>query len=460
MQRLYAIIWLTWKAAFRFRLIWVISVLLLASVVLLPLIIKHDGTARGFTQILLTYTLSSVTALLGMATLWLACGTLSRDIEECQMQLIAVKPIPRWQIWIGKWLGLVSLNALLLALSGACIYGLLMYRSSHLSPKEQEILKNEVLVARSSLKEPPPDIKPDVDRILESKLKTMSLTPDEIKDLRKQIEQQVLAVHQIVPKDYRREWVFDASRALKTAKSGRPIYMRIKFYTAQPDIPTTYLCIWRIGSDKSPRIIEFEQRLAGETFHEIPIPADVIGSDGKLVINFINRNPVALLFPIDEGMEILYYEGGFTLNFIRGLLIILFWLALLAAMGLAASSFLSFPVAAFATMSIMILFFSSGIFRSAIEEQTVMGVDHETGKPNYPLIDSIMLPVFKVVFKIMNLAQAFSPVDNLSSGRTISWTDIGIAFGQVVVILGGIFALIGIITFTRRELAAVQTTGG
>lgn len=460
MQKVYAIIWLTWKAAFRFRLVWIISLLLLASVVLLPLIIKHDGTARGFTQILLTYTLSSVTALLGMATLWLACGTLSRDIEECQMQLIAVKPIPRWQIWIGKWLGLVSLNLVLLALSGACIYGLLTYRASHLSPKEQEILKNEVLVARSSLKETPPDIKQDVERILESRIKTMSLTPDEIKDLRKQIEQQVLAIHQIVPKDYRREWVIDATPALKSAKAGKPIYMRIKFYTAQPDIPTTYLCVWRIGSDKSPRIIEFEQRLSGETFHEIPIPSDVIGSDGKLVINFINRNQIALLFPIDEGMEILYYEGGFELNFIRGLLIILFWLALLAAMGLAASSFLSFPVAAFTTMSIMILFFSSGIFRSAIEEQTVMGVDHETGKPNYPIIDMILLPIFKVAFRIMNLAQAFSPVDYLSSGRTISWTDISLAFGQIVVVLGGIFAIIGIVAFTRRELAAVQTTGG
>ena len=41
-----------------------------------------DGTARGFTQILLTYTLSVITALLGLSTMWLAGGTLARDIEE------------------------------------------------------------------------------------------------------------------------------------------------------------------------------------------------------------------------------------------------------------------------------------------------------------------------------------------------------------------------------------------
>src|SRR4029077_17074258 len=117
MQRLLAITWLTWKAAFRFRLFLVIAVLLLASVVGLPLLIKDDGTARGFTQILLTYTLSTITALLGLSTLWLACGTLARDIEECQMQMVAVKPVGRWQIWLGKWLGIVSLNVALLGLS-------------------------------------------------------------------------------------------------------------------------------------------------------------------------------------------------------------------------------------------------------------------------------------------------------------------------------------------------------
>src|SRR6267143_4508389 len=119
MQRLLAIAWLTWKAALRFRLFLVIAVLLLAAVVGLPVLIKDDGTARGFTQILLTYTLTTISALLGLSTLWLACGTLARDIEDCQMQVVAVKPISRWQIWLGKWLGIVLLDCALLSVAGA-----------------------------------------------------------------------------------------------------------------------------------------------------------------------------------------------------------------------------------------------------------------------------------------------------------------------------------------------------
>ena len=161
MQRIFAIAWLTWKAALRFRLFLVIAVLLLAAVVGLPILIKDDGTARGFTQILLTYTLSAITGLLGLSTLWLACGTLARDIEECQIQVVATKPIARWQIWLGKWLGIVSLNAALLAISGACVFGLLQWRAAQLPEAEQKVLREQVLVARGSAR--PQDLAAEIE---------------------------------------------------------------------------------------------------------------------------------------------------------------------------------------------------------------------------------------------------------------------------------------------------------
>src|SRR5579872_4409407 len=193
MQRLFAITWLTWKAALRFKLFLVVAVLLLASVVGLPLLIKDDGTARGFTQILLTYTLSTVTALLGLSTLWLACGTLARDIEECQMQVVAVKPIARWQIWLGKWLGIVSLNAALLAIVGVSIYGMLQWRASRLPAAEQDVLRNEVLVARGSAKPGSVDAEIDsaTDRALQDRLKKSRVEHADLTEVRKQIREQV-----------------------------------------------------------------------------------------------------------------------------------------------------------------------------------------------------------------------------------------------------------------------------
>ena len=90
MQRLLAIAWLTWKAAFRFRLFIVVAVLLLVAVVGLPILIKDDGTARGFTQILLTYTLTTITGLLGLSTLWLALipRPSTKDGRACHVDLV------------------------------------------------------------------------------------------------------------------------------------------------------------------------------------------------------------------------------------------------------------------------------------------------------------------------------------------------------------------------------------
>ena len=124
----YAVVQLTWQATMRYRVFWVVVGMLVLNVLLLPLVLKGDGSAKGMVNILLTYTLAMVFLLLGATTVWLACGTLAGDVAGCQMQLIASKPIPRWQIWLGKWMGIMSFNAALLFLAGASIYGMVYYR--------------------------------------------------------------------------------------------------------------------------------------------------------------------------------------------------------------------------------------------------------------------------------------------------------------------------------------------
>src|SRR6059036_1350668 len=226
MQRCLAIALLTCKAAFRFRLFWVLTFLLLASVVLVPLLIKDDGTARGFTQILLTYTLSVITSLLGFATLWLACGILARDIEECQLQMVAVKPIPRWQIWLGKWLGLVLLNLALLFISGVSVYALLHWRAGRLPPAQQEVLRKEILVSRASLKPEPPDIEKDVDRVLEERLRGKSVPPAELPALRNQLRDWVTAARQTVRPGFARDWTIDVG-VRRALLANEPLFVRV-----------------------------------------------------------------------------------------------------------------------------------------------------------------------------------------------------------------------------------------
>ncbi len=458
MQRIFAIATLTWKAAFRFRLFWVLAGLLLGSVVVLPLLLKHDGTARGFTQILLTYTLSVITTLLGLATLWLGCGTLARDIEDCQMQVVAVKPIARWQIWLGKWLGLLMLNAALLAVSGAAVYGLLQWRAQRLPADQQRVLRNEIFVARAALKEPLPDLDAAVERFFQQRVKEHPVPPEEYAGVRNHIREQLKAGIQVVPSGYARTWVMNLG-ARRFSLRDQPLYVRAKFHAAQTNLTGAYLGTWKVGPPGAPQAAVRTMRLPSDTFHEFEVPPNLFDDEGKLTIEFINREPTALLFPLEDGFEVLYREGGFGLNFARGLLIILCWLALLAALALAAASLLSFPVAAFFSVSLLLVSLSTGTLSSVVSEGTVMGVDHEGGAGVSSWIDVVILPLFKTILAVANLVQGFSPVDALSTGRSITWGQLGLAVTQIVLLLAGLISLAGIAIFTRRELATAQNTG-
>jgi ABC-type transport system involved in multi-copper enzyme maturation permease subunit len=458
MQRLLAITWLTWKAAFRFKLFLVVAVLLLVSVVGLPLLIKDDGTARGFTQILLTYTLSTVSGLLGLSTLWLACGTLARDIEECQMQVVAVKPIARWQIWVGKWLGIMSLNAVLLGLAGLSIFCLLQWRASRLPPDLQKVLHNEVLVARGSAK--PPNVDKEIDaateQALQDRLAKVRVDRADLTEVRKQIREQVKADYQLVPPGYTKRWKIDLGLA-KNYLRDRPLYLRIKFNTADKSPTGTFGGLWAVGMPgKTPLWRSEVMSLAPDTFHEFAIDPNLFEENGMLTVQFFNGNETALLFPLDEGIEVLYREGGFGLNFVRGLGIIFCWMSLLAALGLASASFLSFPVAAFCSVGALTLVFASGTMANAVSEGTVANYNAEKGTKGWSPADVVIIPTFRAVLKVISLAKDFSPIDSLSSGRSVTWEQLGLAFGQIVLLLSGVLALFGIFVFNRRELATAQ----
>jgi len=493
MQRTLAIALLTWKAALRFRLFLVVAVLLIGSVVGLPLLLKDDGTARGFAQILLTYTLSTTIALLGLSNLWLACGILARDIEDGQIQMVATKPIARWQIWLGKWLGLLALNAALLALSGIAVYGALHWRAMRLPPEEQRVLRNEVLVARGSAKEQ--NLDAELDARADEQLAQRVAKNPEIKanlvEVRKQIREQLKADYQVAPPGYAHIWKISLGPAAKSLK-GKPLYLRIKFNSADMRTSGTFYGMWDIGKPpESARWRSEMMSLAPETFHEFEIPPDLFDANGVITIAFLNpdENRVALLFPLEDGMEVLYPQGSFVLNYARGLGIIFCWMALFAALGLAAASLVSFPVAAFFSATVLVLIFcSSTILTNSVKEGTISDYNAEKGGYGHSPVDPIFINAFKSILYLIHLStetatvpgwvakalpdsiskplsvvlpsppQSFSPVDALSTGRSIPWSRLILAFTQNVVLFCGILALIGMGIFTRRELATAQGT--
>jgi hypothetical protein len=75
------------------------------------------------------------------------------------------------------------------------------------------------------------------------------------------------------------------------------------------------------------------------------------------------------------------------------------------------------------------------------------------------VFDTATVLIFKGLLGVVNMVRGFSPIDSLSTGRSISWWQLIRAILQIVVVMGGLFAAIGMSVFTKRELATAGQRG-
>lgn len=458
MQPMFAVARLTLRAALRYHLVLVLVGLLLAVVITLPLVIKHDGSAQGFTQILITYTLSAITSILGFATLWMGCGSLARETEDFSIQLLCSKPIPRWQIWAGKWLGIMAVNFALLALSGTAVLFLLEYKARSLAPDEQLRLRSEVLVARNSAKEPPPSIEKEVEKQFQERIRKESIQAMDHTFVRKQITEQLLASFTYVrPGDVRR-WTIPLGSGAALRLKDTPLYLRAKIYSPEyAGSGATFEFGWEIGPTEGHVRQRFRNSFGAESFTTFAIEPNHISPDGNLIIDTVNLGERPVLFGLQDGLEVLYPASTFPLNFIRGLLVIACWLGLLAAIGLCAAAKLQFNVAAFVSFSILLVGLSGGTLKQVVEQGGIIGVSSESGTVTQPtLLNQASLRFYGGAKWVLDQITGVDPIDALSSGRNLSWSRIALAVFEILGVAGGFFAAVGIRVFIRRELAAPQ----
>jgi hypothetical protein len=279
-----------------------------------------------------------------------------------------------------------------------------------------------------------------------------------VAEVRKNIRQMIKAEYELVPPGYTRTWRLDLGAAKDKLKD-KPLQMRVKFNSADKSPSGTFAAVWRFGVPRKTALAQSPpMSLAPETFHEFEVPPNMFDEEGIVTVSFLNANNTTLIFPIDEGIELLYPKGSFGPNFFRGLGVIFCWMGLLAIIGLFAASFLSFPVAAFFAVGVLAVVFSTKTIENAVSEGTLGHFNEENGVNKPTMIDPIVIPVFKVILTVLQLPRSFSPVDSLSTGRDISWVELSQAFGAVVLLLGGPIALMGMGILTRRELATAQGT--
>ncbi|MCK5473489.1 MAG: hypothetical protein KAI59_05605 [Planctomycetes bacterium] len=452
MRSIWAVAVNTIRQALRMKLVIAFTVMLL---VLLPVIgatMTGDGTLKGRLQTFVSYGLSLTSFLLCLLTIIISIYSLTSDIEQRQIYTVITKPIRRFELLLGKLLGVVLLNTVLLILFSAMIYFITIYmpRFSGASPAEIELAKSEFFTARASLMPSAADVRKEVAETY-NKLEKSGQLPTEVPannimawlTNQKRLEKQAAAVgHDLL-------WEF---YNVKPLDANQDLFVRFKYDVAVNPADLHILGRWEIGDDRQIRygsktetpIYRFDRKDLIRTFYEIKVSADAIAKDGYLAVRFINvpANNTTVIFPLNDGLEVLYNCDTFAANFVRAVILILLRLIFLACLGIFAASFLSFPVAVLLCLAV---FFTG----------TISGFIFESFGALSGNVSWIYLYTVKPIFQLVPQFDKFSPAQFLVPARLLSWSLLAKAAVFMVCIKAVFLFLMAILIFSYREIAKV-----
>lgn len=138
------------EEALRMGIALIFIIALLVLLVFLPLILGSEDRVTYMVQRFLMYSTGTVSLLLGLMTVLLGARSVSLELSSRQAHMTLTKPLSRWQYLLGKWLGIVLLNAVLVGVAGVAIYGFTMgiARNPSLNDLDRNAVDREVLTAR------------------------------------------------------------------------------------------------------------------------------------------------------------------------------------------------------------------------------------------------------------------------------------------------------------------------
>ena len=165
MGRVWAIVRLTVAESLRTRVAIAFMLLLGGVMVLLYSTASGDGTVAGKIQMFMSYSFGLTHFLLALLVTFLACRTLDQDIKTMRIDSVITKPLARWQLLMGRWLGILILAMGLLAVSMGLTYGVVKYFAGTVAEESEDKFKieNEILVSRKGYIPPAPDVEKQVE---------------------------------------------------------------------------------------------------------------------------------------------------------------------------------------------------------------------------------------------------------------------------------------------------------
>ena len=449
MRSIWAVATNTIKQAMRMKVAAVFLILLLILLPVMGLSATGDGTLKGRLQTFLSYGLSLTAILLSLLTIIISIYTVASDIEQRQIYTVITKPIRRFEFLLGKLLGVILIDMILLSLFSAIIYTITIYTPKFVNSTEIEKMQvnNEFFTARASMTVPPVDVSKEVEETYQ-KLERSDELPENVSYeeiiarlyMQKQLAKRAVDVGQVLT------WEFENVKSL-----AQNMFIKFKYDVAVNPPDMQVLGRWivgdyqyiKYGTKSETPIYDQLHKNSVRDFHEIVVPAEVIPEHGRLAVAFQNYpyNNTVIFFPPD-GIEVLYKADTFTGNFIRVTFLILFRLIFLACLGTLASTFLSFPVA----ILLCLVLFTTSCFSGFVIESFGFLSENVGVIYNYTI---------KWMVRLLPQFDKYNPTKFMVPGLLLSWSVLARCAAVMVGIKALLLLVLALIIFSYREIAKI-----
>jgi len=452
MRSIWAVATNTIRQALRMKIAAAFITVLLVCLPVMGVSMTGDGTLKGRLQTFVSYGLSLTSILLCLLTIIVSAYSLTSDIKQRQIYTVITKPIRRFQLLLGKLLGVILLDVALLTLFSVIIYSITIYMPNLYGATKDELAEvdNQFYTARASITPPELDVSKEVEEVY-NRLKEADQLPEDMSyseiiaqltSVRK-LEKRAVAPGYILPLEF---------TGIKPLDPNESLFIKFKYETSVNPPDSQIIGRWvagdyryiRYGEQSDTPIYDEVHKHSIRTFHEIEVPARVVPADGHLSIAFLNHplNNTVVIFPLEDGLEVLYKADSFSGNFVRAVLLILFRLVFLACLGILAASFLSFPVA---ILFCLVIFFTATFSSFVIESFDFLGGN----------LSSVYSYTIRPVIQLLPQFDKFNPTKFLVPARLLSWSLLAKAAGLMVCIKAPLLLLIGLLIFRFREIAKI-----
>lgn len=483
--------------------------MLLALLPIIPLLLDASQPVRFRIQSTLSYALTLSSVLLSLMTLVLASSALAGEIAGRQIYGIVTKPIQSWTYLLGRWVGVMWLNAILLVVVflATVVLSEMLANQRPRDDRDRRAVRAEVLIARSASR---PQIPQQIDeRIAQQTSEAVARAREDgelvdVGEVRERIEQRELIAWRSLGPGQRRTYRFSGLGPAKRVRrlgrvavemanvrdgpsmqanvvaelpGGTPLVIEEerdgwlqlddgRWISSNLVIATAAQVQLRLRVTAASHVPGNELKLLVfvgrqpsrlpvglDAIQTFPLNARMIRNDGTLDITFVNSDPTdpdaprpSISFEGRDGLEVLYPSGDFASNLARALLIIWIKLGFLAMLALVAAIYLTFPVACLlGLVTLFVLSVSSFIIDS---EQLGAAVSASSGET-----------VGGFASALAELTQVYGrvdPVDPLVDGRLIGWGAVGHTALLIGLLWTGLIYLAGVVIFRVREMARVQ----